>query len=106
MQVEPSSPPYHRPWHTERPFVEWAEVTAPRRITRPELENLRRSIGASGGLAPDQLERLIADTERLLVERQHMAHLIEGLRGLWPELRRVLNDLHSVLRADGPGDRA
>ena len=77
-------------------------MASPRRITRPELEILRRSVGASGGLPRDQVERLIAETEQLLVERQHMADLIEDLRGPWPELRRVLNDLHAVLRSDKP----
>jgi len=79
-------------------------VASPRRITRPELEILRRSVGASGGLPRDQVERLIAETEQLLVERQRMADLIEDLRGPWPELRRVLNDLHAVLHAGSPPD--
>ena len=75
-------------------------MASTRRITRPELEILRRSVGASGGLPRDQVERLIAETEQLLVERQYMADLIKNLRGPRPKLRRVLNDLHAVLHAD------
>jgi hypothetical protein len=101
MQVEPLRSVYQTPWRDERAFVEW-KIMATRRITRPELEIMRRSVGAAGGLPRDQVERLITETDRLLVERQRMAELVDGLRGPWPELRRVLNDLHAVLHADAP----
>ena len=69
-----------------------------RQLTRPELEILRRSACASGGLPSDQLAWLIGEADRLLVERERIDELVSDLRGPWPELRRVLNELHGVLR--------
>jgi hypothetical protein len=77
-------------------------VATVRRIGRPEFEIMRRGVGASGGLPLDQVERLVAETDRLVVERQRVVELVDGLRGPWPDLGRVLNDLQAVLHADAP----
>lgn len=101
MQVEPGSTVTHRrPCVIEHVFVWWPGVPTHRRISGPELENLRRSLGASGGLPKDQVERLVVELDRLLAERRRMAMLVADLRGSWPELRRALNDLNAVLRDD------
>jgi len=70
-------------------------------LSRSELEILRRSVGASGQLAPDQLLRLIGEAERLVIEREQVASLVRELQGPWPELRRVLNELQRLVDAAG-----
>jgi len=48
------------------------------RLTRPEVEILRRSVGASGQLPRDQLDRLLAETATLLEEREQFAGGVRG----------------------------
>lgn len=69
-----------------------------RPLTREELEILRRSAAATGQLPRDQLSWLIAETDRLLVEREKVNVIVEGLKGPWPELRRALNELHRLVQ--------
>jgi len=67
------------------------------RLTRPEVEILRRSVGASGQLPRDQLDRLLEETAILLEERKQLARLFDDLSPLWRDVRGTLNELHRLL---------
>lgn len=69
-----------------------------RPLTRSELEILRRSAAASGQLPGDQLVWLIGETDRLLLERDQITAIVDGLKGPWPEVRQALNELDRLLR--------
>lgn len=71
-----------------------------RRLTRPEVEILRRSVGASGQLPRDQVERLLDELARLLEEREAAARLVAQLAPPWRDVRGALNELHRVLAED------
>lgn len=71
------------------------------RLTRPELEILRRS-AACGGLPDAELTRLLAETARLLHEREELADVAARLTGPWRDVRQALNDLHRVLNDEAP----
>ena len=73
-----------------------------RPLTKPEVENLRRSVGATGQLPWDQLDRLLEETARLLDERDHLVHLVEDLTPPWGDLRGSLNEIHRLLNPEGP----
>lgn len=81
----------------------WLRVVDGRPLTRPELEILRRSVGASGGLPADQIQRLIRDADELLVEREAVEALLRELGATWSELRRVLNELHAAVKRNRSG---
>jgi hypothetical protein len=68
------------------------------RLSRPEVEILRRSVGASGQLPRDQLDRLLDETAILLEEREHLARLFEDLSPPWRDVRGTLNELHRLHR--------
>lgn len=87
-------------------FVQCADMPARPRLSSHELEILRRSARASGGLPLDQLEWLLGETRRLLEERREMRALLAQLRTPWPHLRRVLNELRAVLTEGEPADAA
>jgi hypothetical protein len=72
-----------------------------RPLTKPEVENLRRSVGATGQLPRDQLDRLIEETARLLEERDKLVRLVAELSPPWGELRGALNEIHRLLNPDG-----
>lgn len=76
------------------------------RLTRTEVEILRRSVGASGQLPRGELDRLLAETVRLLAEREALAEVLDGLGPSWRDLRRALNDLHRVLHTPEAPDGA
>ncbi len=67
------------------------------RLTRPEVEILRRSVGASGQLPRDQLDRLLDEAAILLGEREQLARLFEDLSPPWRDVRGMLNELHRLL---------
>lgn len=67
------------------------------RLTRPEVEILRRSVGASGQLPRDQLDRLLDETAILLEEREKLARLFADLSPPWRDVRGTLNELHRLL---------
>src|SRR5262245_49199516 len=106
MQVEPAPTlPRRTPCVIERTFVSSRSVPDRQPIDDHELENLRRSLGASGGLPRDQVERLIVELHRLLAEHRQVVSLIENMHRSWPELRRALNDLDGIVRSRGPTPR-
>lgn len=72
------------------------------RLTRPEVEILRRSVGASGQLPRDQLDRLQDETAILLEEREKLAQLFEELSPPWRDVRGTLNELHRLLSLQSP----
>ena len=51
-----------------------------RRLTRPEVEIFRRSVGAVGSLPPDELRRLLDEAALLLEEREKLVELVSELR--------------------------
>lgn len=71
-------------------------------MTRTEVEILRRSVGASGQLPRAELDRVLAETVRLLAEREALVEVLDGLGPSWRDLRGALNDLHRVLHAADP----
>ena len=75
------------------------------RLTRPEVEILRRSVGASGQLPRDQLDRLLDETAILLEEREKLARLFEDLSPPWRDVRGTLNELHRLLSPPSPPPR-
>lgn len=75
------------------------------RLTRPEVEILRRSVGASGQLPRDQLDRLMDETATLLEEREQLARLFEELSPPWRDVRGTLNELHRLLSLQSPPPR-
>lgn len=85
-------------------------VSDGRRIGLDELETLRRSLGACGSLPRDQLERIVAELDRLLRERRDLELVVDRLRLPWADLRAVLNELNRLAAPDhpapAPGDRA
>ena len=75
------------------------------RLTRPEVEILRRSVGASGQLPRDQLDRLLDETAILLEEREKLTRLFEDLSLPWRDVRGTLNELHRLLSPPSPPPR-
>lgn len=73
-----------------------------RRLTRPEVEILTRSVGASGSLPRDQLDRLLREAALLLEERERLAELVAGLSPPWRDVRGALNEIHQVLSSGSP----
>jgi len=73
------------------------------RLTRPEVEVLRRSVGATGALPRGELDRLLDETSRLLEEREALARLVAELNSPWRDVRGALNEIHRVLNAEHPG---
>jgi hypothetical protein len=66
-------------------------------LTRPEVEIPRRSVGASGQLPREQLDRLLDEAAFLLEEREQLARLFEDLSPPWRDVRGTLNALHRLL---------
>jgi hypothetical protein len=71
-----------------------------RRLTRPEVEILRRSVGAVGSLPPDELRRLLDEAALLLEEREKLVELVSELSPPWRDVRGALNQIHQVLGQD------
>lgn len=71
-----------------------------RRLTRPDVEIFKRSVGASGQLPRDQLDRLLDETACLLEERERLAQLMSELSPPWRDVRGALNEIHQVLNAE------
>lgn len=72
-------------------------MSEPRRLSKPELEILRRSVGASGQLPRDQVERLLDEVALLLDEREKVELLVAELAPPWRDVRGALNEIHNVL---------
>ena len=73
-------------------------MTDHRRLSKPEIEILRRSVGASGQLPRDQVERLLDEVALLLHEREEVEHLVAQLAPPWRDVRGALNEIHRVLQ--------
>ena len=71
-----------------------------RRLTRPEVEIFRRSVGAVGSLPPDELRRLLDEAALLLEEREKLVELVSELSPPWRDVRGALNQIHQVLGRD------
>lgn len=71
-----------------------------RRLTRPEVEILRRSVGAVGSLPPVELRRLLDEAALLLEEREKLVELVSELSPPWRDVRGALNQIHQVLGQD------
>lgn len=74
------------------------------RLTRSEVEVLRRSVAASGQLPRDQLDRLLGETARLLEEQEVVAVALAEIGRPWRDVRVALNELHRIVHGTGtPG---
>jgi hypothetical protein len=70
-----------------------------RQLTSHHLEVMRRSL-ASGGLPPDQMAWILAEATRLLAERDQARSVIIELIGPMTDVRRLLNELHTLFVAE------
>ena len=61
-----------------------------------DLAILRRSLTA-GPLPTDQTEWLIAETARLVLDRDQIAEAVGRLSEPWADVRSVLNEIHRLL---------
>ena len=80
---------------SERQFVLYE------RVTREELDGIRRSLAIGNGLPPSQITLVIDLCERLLVERERIEAILRQLGPAWTDTRAALNELHAVLRGHG-----
>lgn len=90
---------YHAGASVERVFY-GRGMRERRRLTRPEVEILRRSVGAVGSLPPDELRRLLDEAALLLEEREKLVALVSELSPPWRDVRGALNQIHHVLGQD------
>jgi hypothetical protein len=70
------------------------------RLQVHEIESYRRSLAMADNLPRPEVERVLAECERLLIERVKVERILAELRPAWGGARRALNELHRVL-----GDR-
>jgi predicted component of type VI protein secretion system len=66
-------------------------------MQRTELEILKRS-AAMAPLAPDHVDRLIRELERLLEERDQLRAIVDGLGPSFGDVRTSLNEIAKMLR--------
>jgi len=65
------------------------------------LAIMRRSLAMSPTLPPAAIVDLIDTCERLMVEREQVAQILDELGPAWGDARRALNALHHVLHGGG-----
>ena len=65
-------------------------------MTLSELEITRRS-AAMAPLSPTAVNQLLADMQRLLLERERITAIVANLPPTMGSLRESLNELHRVL---------
>ena len=70
------------------------------RLQVHEIESYRRSLAMADHLPRPEVERVLEECERLLVERVNVLRILAELRPAWGGARRALNELHRIL-----GDR-
>lgn len=68
-----------------------------RRIQRHDLDILRRSLTA-GPLPAAEVQWLLDETARLLVEREQVAEAVGRLSGPWHDARVALNEISRLTR--------
>ena len=71
------------------------------RVTREELDGIRRSLAIGNGLPPSQIELVIDLCDRLLTERERIETILRQLGPAWTDARAALNELHAVLQSRG-----
>jgi hypothetical protein len=67
-------------------------------MTLSELEITRRS-AAMAPLSPMAVNQLLADMQRLLLERERITAIVANLPSTMGSLREALNELHRVVTA-------
>jgi hypothetical protein len=68
----------------------------PNELSLPELEQLERSVAATGQLPAPALQALIATCRTVLRREVELVLLLEELTGPWSEVRLLLNRLHNL----------
>lgn len=68
-----------------------------RRVTREELDGIRRSLAIGNSLPPSQIALVIDLCDRLLTERERIEAILRQLGPAWTDARAALNELHAVL---------
>jgi hypothetical protein len=66
-------------------------------LSLPELEQLDRSVAATGQLPAAELHALITTCRTVLRREVELVLMLEELTGPWLEVRAVLNRLHNLL---------
>ena len=65
-------------------------------MRREDVERLRRSIALSPALPAEQARALLDEVDRLLAREERVGELLDHLKHVFPELRRVLNELAAI----------
>jgi hypothetical protein len=62
-------------------------------MRREDVERIRRSMALAPALPPEQARVLLEEVDRLLRREERLGELLVELRQVFPELRRLLNEL-------------
>ena len=73
-----------------------------RRVTREELDGIRRSLAIGNGLPRSQIELVIDLCDRLLIERERIEAILRQLGPAWTDARAALNELNALITRRAP----